>query len=112
MGAVLAAVVVVFPPAKSYLMLKKKKQPIVVVLLILFFKFIDVPEHDFPLLHSLGINKTYQINTLLQELVKLKSSNDGVIKFRKRNNCPGCLLLAPTLRTTKKFATTVVQSNQ
>jgi len=74
------------------------------------FEFIDVPEHDFPLLHSLGINKTYQINTLLQELVKLKGSNDGVIKFRKRNNRPGCLLLAPTLRTTKKFATTVVQS--
>jgi hypothetical protein len=74
------------------------------------FEFIDLPEHDFPLLHSLGINKTYQINTLLQELVKLKGSDDGVIKFRKKNNRPGCLLLAPTLRTSKKFATTVVQS--
>jgi hypothetical protein len=36
------------------------------------FPTIDLSPNDFPLLHSLGINKSYQINTSFQELVKLK----------------------------------------
>jgi hypothetical protein len=69
----------------------------------LMFETIDVPQHDFPLLHSLGINKTYQINKLLQELVKMKCGDDSVIKFTKKNNRPGFLLLAPTLRNSSKY---------
>jgi len=67
------------------------------------FESIDVPQHDFPLLHSLGINKTYQINKLLQELVKMKCGDDSVIKFTKKNNRPGFLLLAPMLRNSSKY---------
>jgi hypothetical protein len=43
------------------------------------FPTIDLSQDDFPLLHSLGINKSYKINTLLPELVKLKCEN-GVIE--------------------------------
>jgi hypothetical protein len=35
------------------------------------------------LLHSLGINKTYQINALIKELLKLKGK-DGMIEYTQK----------------------------
>ena len=53
-----------------------------VVLSSNLFHPIELSQDDFPLLHSLGINKSYQINTLIQELLKLKGGN-GVIEYKQ-----------------------------
>jgi hypothetical protein len=53
-----------------------------------FWNLIDLCNDDLPFLNALGINKSYQINTLLQELVKLKSEK-GVIEYQKGKNRSG-----------------------
>jgi hypothetical protein len=60
------------------------------------FQCIDLPQQDFPLFHSLGIDKTFQINGLIQKLVKLKSDN-GVIQYMQKNNHSCFLLQVPSI---------------
>jgi hypothetical protein len=60
------------------------------------FQCIVLPQQDFPLFHSLGINKTFQINSVIQENRKLKSDN-GVIQYTQKNNRPGYLLQVPSI---------------
>jgi hypothetical protein len=66
------------------------------------FQCIDEMQQDFPLLHSLRIDKTYQINSLIQEIVKLKS-DVGVIHYTQKNNCSGCLLQVPSIRCSSGY---------
>jgi len=66
------------------------------------FPTIDLSNDDFPFLNALGINKSYQINTLLQELVKLKSEK-RVIEYQKGNNHSGYLLEVPSVRHTNRY---------
>ena len=73
-----------------------------VVLSANIFPTIELSQEDFPLLHSLGINQTYQIDTLIQELLKLKGAN-GVIEFKQRNNRSGFLLQVPSVRCTSRY---------
>jgi hypothetical protein len=67
---------------------------------------LTVPQQDFPLLHSLGVNKSFQINGLIQEIVKLKSNN-GVIQYTQKNNHSGYLLQAPSIRCASRYKSEV-----
>jgi hypothetical protein len=64
------------------------------------FQCIDLPQQDFPLLHSLGIQKQYQFNALLQEIVKYSGN---VMEFMQKNNRSGFLLLCPSSRSTDGY---------
>jgi len=66
------------------------------------FQYMELSEQDFPLLHSLGINRESQINGLIQEIVKLRSEG-GMIKYTQKNNRMGFLLPAPSLRCTGRY---------
>jgi hypothetical protein len=59
-----------------------------------------LPETDFPFLHSLGIHRESQLNTILQEIVKYRGS---AIDFVQKNNWPGFLLLCPSSRSTDRY---------
>jgi hypothetical protein len=62
--------------------------------------------NDYPLLHSLGLQKEYQFHALLREIVKYKGST---IEFMQNNNRPGFLILFPSSRSTKRFSTEVAK---
>jgi hypothetical protein len=64
------------------------------------FQCIDLPQQDFPLLHSLGIKKQYQFNSLFQEIVKYSRN---VMEFIQKNNRHGFLILCPSLRSTDGY---------
>jgi hypothetical protein len=66
------------------------------------FQSIDLPPQVFPLLYSLGIDKTFQINGLVQKLVKLMSDN-GVIWYMQKNNHSIFLLQVPSIQCTSRF---------
>ena len=59
-----------------------------------------LPETDFPFLHSLGIHRESQLNTIIQEIVKYRGS---AIDFVQKNNRPGFLLLCPSSRSTDRY---------
>jgi hypothetical protein len=71
----------------------------------------ELSEQDFPLLHSLGINRESQINGLIQEIVKLRSEG-GMIKYTQKNNRMGFLLPAPSLRCTGRYKTEFSKGSQ
>jgi hypothetical protein len=56
---------------------------------------IDLPQNEFPLLHSLGIIKEYQLHAIIQEIVKYNGSNQ-LIEFMQQNNHPGFLIICPS----------------
>ena len=66
------------------------------------FPTIDLPNEHFALLNSLGLNKSYQINELVQEVVKLKSEN-GIIEYEKKNNRSGYLLEVPSMHCASRY---------
>jgi len=66
------------------------------------FLSIQLCEASFSFLHSLGINKDYQINALIQELVNLKGET-GVIEYKQKNNHPGFLLQVPSVHCTSRY---------
>ena len=78
------------------IMEKEKAKPKETALPTNIFQCIDLPQQDVPLLHSLGIDETFQINALISEIVKLKSDN-GVIQYTQKNNHSGYLLQAPSV---------------
>jgi hypothetical protein len=59
-----------------------------------------LPETDFPLLHSLGIHKESQLNTIIQEIVKYRGNT---IEFTQKNNWPGFLLFCPSSKSTHRY---------
>jgi hypothetical protein len=59
-----------------------------------------LPETDFPFLHSLGIHKESQLNTIIQEIVKYRGNT---IEFTQRKNQPGFLLFCPSSRSTHRY---------
>jgi hypothetical protein len=64
---------------------------------------IDLPQNEFPLLHSLGIIKKYQLNTIIQEIVKYNGSHQ-TIEFMQQNNRPGFLIICPSSRCVGRYA--------
>ncbi len=54
------------------------------------------------MLHSLGINKTYQTNALIKELLKLKGK-DGMIEYKQKNNRSGFLLPVPSVHCAGRY---------
>jgi len=75
------------------------------------FQSVDLPSKDFPLLHSLGVNRESQINGLIQEIVKLRNEG-GMIKYIQKNNRTGFLLPAPSLRCTGRYKYEFSKGNQ
>jgi hypothetical protein len=54
-----------------------------------------IPQQVFPLLDSLGVNKTFHINGLTQEIVKLKSDMVSSSTPRRRVLPDICYMLLP-----------------
>jgi hypothetical protein len=63
---------------------------------------IDLPQNEFPMLHSLGIRKEYQLQAIIQEIVKYNGNNQS-IEFVKRNNRPGFLIVCPSSRCVGRY---------
>ncbi len=57
----------------------------------IYIPSIDLPQHEFPLLHSLNIQNELQLNAVIREIVKYKRSNEA-IEFIQKNNRPGYLI--------------------
>jgi len=57
-------------------------------------------ETDYPLLHSLGIDKESQLNRKIKQIVKYRGN---AIQFVQKNNRPGFLLFCPPSRSTDRY---------
>jgi hypothetical protein len=56
---------------------------------------------EFPFLHSLGICTQKEMDCLVQEVLKFHGNDK--IKFKRRNNCKGMLLLLPLATNLKQY---------
>lgn len=93
--SMIATAIVTTKMASTERALKKRN------LISIFRAPLSILKKEFPLLHSLGIQKKCQINTLLQEIVNYNCSN-LCIKFMLQNYWPGFVILCPSLRTAEQ----------
>jgi len=69
----------------------------------IYIPSIDLPQHKFPLLHSLNIQNELQLNAVIWEIVKYKRSNEA-IEFIQKNNRPGYLIFCPSPRSVERYS--------
>jgi hypothetical protein len=71
---------------------------------------IDLPQNKFPMPHSLGIRKEYQLQAIIQEIVKYNGNNQS-IEFMQRNNHPGFLIVCPSSRCVGRYESELNKKN-
>jgi hypothetical protein len=69
---------------------------------------IDLPQNDFPMLHSLGIQNESQLHCIIWEIVEFNGSNQ-LIELMQRNNRPGYIIVWPSCKTVERYLIELVK---